>query len=42
MQPLIVAERTAAPGGLWTPTLTGDFKEGNATLDHFVTGNRIG
>lgn len=32
-------ERAAAPGGLWTPTLTGPFKEGNASLDHFVAGH---
>ena len=39
MEPLIVAERITAPGGLWTPTLTGVFKEGNPSLNHFVTGH---
>ena len=38
MKPLIVAERVSAPNGLWTPSLTGAFKEGNATLDYFITG----
>lgn len=39
MEPLISVDRIDAPGGLWTPTLTGTFREGNATLDHYVTGH---
>jgi hypothetical protein len=39
MEPLIVAKRSSQPGGLWTPCLVGDFKEGNTTSSHFVTGS---